>query len=357
MLQYVLTGLAGIVLGIVAMRVWQARETAPAAAPEPATDLPAVAASPAPAGNSPRKLLLGAGGLVVLAAAIFAFRSAGPDAQPVAADPLSAAAGSTKALDDVDTMITRLAARLEKEPNDGEGFRMLGWSYVMTGKPDKAIAPYQRALKLLPGNALVHSGYGEAMTGVAGGTVTAQAKAEFDRAVAIDPADPRARHFLALSQAQHGQEREALEKWIVLANSGAADAPWQADVRRQIDTYSKKLGVDVSARLKQPAPTAAAAAPGTLPPPDPAAVQAAGQMSAADRQAMIDGMVDGLAKKLKANPDNPEGWVKLLRSRMVLGQPEQAGNELKAARKALNGNPAGLQLIDAVAKEIKVPGA
>jgi cytochrome c-type biogenesis protein CcmH len=353
MLQYVLTGLAGIVLGIVAMRVWQARE----AAPQAPADQPAEAPSPAPAGTSSRKLLLGAGGLVVLAAAIFAFRSAGPGEQPVAAGPLTAAAGSAKALDDVDTMITRLAARLEKEPNDGEGFRMLGWSYVMTGKPDKAIAPYQRALKLLPGNALVHSGYGEAMTGVAGGKVTPEAKAEFDRAVAIDPADPRARHFLALWQAQHGQEREALDKWIALANSGPSDLPWQADVRRQIDTYSKKLGVDVAARLKQAAAPASAAAPGTLPPPDPAAVAAANQMSATDRQAMIDGMVDGLARKLKANPDNPEGWVKLLRSRMVLGQPEQASSELKAARKALSANPSGLQLVDAVAREIKVPGA
>jgi len=363
MMPYLLTGLAGIALGIVAMRVWQARgptEIAVGADTDAAApDAPPQAST---SGIGANKLLLGTGALVAIALAIFALRPGDQGGSEAATKPLPTlpGSGSQQALDDVDTMINRLAARLEKEPNNGEGFRMLGWSYVMTGKPDKAIAPYQQALKLLPQNALVHSGYGEALTGVSGGKVTPEAKAEFERAVALDPTEPRARYFLALWQAQNGGEREALDKWVVLANSGPADAPWQADVRRQIDQVAKRLGIDVSGKLKQAAPVAAAsAAPGgaVLPPPDPAAVQAASQMSPADRQAMIDGMVNGLARKLKANPANPEGWVKLLRSRMVLGQPDVAATELKDARKALGSDPAGLRLVNEVAREIKVPGA
>lgn len=83
-------------------------------------------------------------------------------------------------------MISRLAERLEKNPDDGEGFRMLGWSYVMTGKPDQAIAPYKQALRLLPGNALVLSGYGEALVGAAGGKVTAEAKGMFEQTLKLD---------------------------------------------------------------------------------------------------------------------------------------------------------------------------
>lgn len=358
MMPYLLTGLAGIALGIVAMRVWQARNPAEAVGGAE-TEAPASDAAPKASAIGANKLLIGTGAMVAVALAIFALRPDDEVGTGAATMPLPSVpgGGSQQALDDVDTMINRLAARLEKEPDNGEGFRMLGWSYVMTGKPDKAIAPYQRALKLLPQSALVHSGYGEALTGVGGGKVTPEAKAAFERAVALDPAEPRARYFLALWQAQNGGEREALDKWIVLANSGPADAPWQADVRRQIDQVSKRLGIDVSGKLKQAVPASTAAGAAVLPPPDPAVVQAASQMAPADRQAMIDGMVNGLARKLKANPANPEGWVKLLRSRMVLGQPDVAATELKDARKALGSDPGGLKLVNDVAREIKVPGA
>ncbi|MDE2596054.1 MAG: hypothetical protein KGL44_04155 [Sphingomonadales bacterium] len=354
MLQYLLTGLAGIALGIVAMRVWQAREPGEAAPQPDSVEGAAPETTPSSAPGIQRKLLIGAGGLVAVAVAVLALRS--PDA-PAASDapaPMPRGAASGKALDDVDTMINRLAARLEKEPNDGEGFRMLGWSYLMTNRPELAIAPFKRALTLLPNAALVHSGYGEALAGVAKGAVTPEAKAEFDRAVALDPKDPRALYFLALWQAQHGQQKEALEKWIALANSGPADAPWQSDLRRQITDVSGKLGVDVSARLTGPASATA----GVSAPPIPAgAMQAASALPASDRQAMVDQMVNGLADKLKANPADVDRWVLLLRSRMVLHQGEQAHGDLVTARKALSSDTAGLAKVNAAARELGIPGA
>ncbi len=262
--------------------------------------------------------------------------------------------GASKAIDDVDTMIARLAKRLENEPGDGEGFRMLGWSYLMTGHLEKAIEPYKRALALLPGKANVQAGYGEALVGSNGKKVTPEAKAAFDKAIALDPAEPRATYFLALWQAQNGNASAALDSWIKLANGAAPDAPWLADVQARIRETSAKLGVDVSARLKS-APSSAA--DGTAPTIDGAAVQAANQMPTGDRQKMIDGMVEGLAAKLRSNPSDAEGWVRLLRSRMVLNQADQAGKELELARKALVGDAAKLRMLEAGAKEHGVPGA
>ncbi|MDE2621383.1 MAG: tetratricopeptide repeat protein [Sphingomonadales bacterium] len=366
MLQYILTGLAGIVLGVVAMRVWQAREPAPADAPdqpgspEETRGATSAGAAPAPAGPplrlTSRHLLLGAGALAAAAVAVIALRGEEPPAENALGAAMPAIPGQ-KSLDDVDTAIGNLARRLEKNPADGEGWRMLGWSYAMTGKPERAIEPYQRALALLPKSAQVRSGYGEALVGMAKGTVTPEAKARFGEAVALDPAEPRARYFLALWQSQNGQPREALDKWIALANSGPADAPWQADVRRQITEVSGKLGIDVSARLKSAAP-AAAAVSGAMPPAlDPGTVQAAGAMPEVQRQAMVDGMVSGLADKLKANPADPDRWVLLLRSRMVLKQGDQARQDLAAARQALARDAAGLARVNAAAREFQVPGA
>lgn len=353
MLQYVLTGLAGVALGVAAMRIWQSRDVPFSQAAEDARNSASDKASGQALGSS-RKLLIGSSVVVAVAIAILIFR--GDPFEADSPDDLSINAPNSKAaqLDDVQTMISRLAERLEKNPGDGEGFRMLGWSYVMTGKPDLAANAYEKAVRLLPDSALVVSGYGEALVGVSGGKVTGEAKSLFDKALKLDPAEPRSRHFEALWLAQHGQEKQALEKWIALANSGPTDASWQADVQGRINETAQKLGINVAGRIKLPQSDAAA---GSIPPVEPAATQSANDMPAPERQAMIDGMVNGLAAKLKKNPNDPEGWSKLVRSRMVLGQSDHAARDLAAARAALARNSAGLAQVNAVAREVGVPGS
>lgn len=358
MLHYILTALAGIVIGVALMRLWQPGRAEVTPAPDEAdTPKPAGAAKGAKR-PSTRTLLIGAGGIAGIALVLLLVRA--PSASPPADASFAASAtpAAAESLDDVDTMISRLADRMAKNPNDGAGFRMLGWSYVMTGHPDRAIEPYKKALALLPKDASVHAGYGEALTGVAKGQVTGEAKAQFEAALSIDPTEPRSRYFMGLWQAQNGQERQALDRWVALANSGPADAPWQADVRRHIDETAKKLGVDVSARLKQASPAATPPVSGAEPPPlPPSTMQAASALPAEDRQRMIDGMVEGLAAKLKANPRDADGWVRLLRSRMVLGQRDQATRDLATARKALAGHAADLSKINAAAVEYGITGA
>ena len=346
MLQYVLTGLAGLALGIVIMRVWQARESATAAPGETKPAASATAATPA----RTRNLLYAAAALVVIAVGYIALRPASDETAPAAR---LGAASKADGLADVDTMISRLAERLKANPEDGEGFRMLGWSYVMTGRPEQAIEPYKRALELLPKNATVQAGYGEALVGVAGGTVTDEAKAAFDRARALDPKEPRSRYFLAMWLAQHGKKQEALDQWIALANDGPADAQWQSDLHGQIVKTSAELGIDVSGKLKNPAPSAA---PGSPPQVTKANIDAANSLPAGQQQAMINDMVEGLADKLKSNPGDADGWVRLLRSRMVLKQSDQAGKDLAIARKALAGDAAGLKKVNDAASQYGVPG-
>jgi cytochrome c-type biogenesis protein CcmH len=71
-------------------------------------------------------------------------------------------AGSPEAspgvLPDVDTMIAKLVARLEKQPNDVNGWKMLGWSYLNMNRPAEAAKAYETALKLEPGNAEIKKG-------------------------------------------------------------------------------------------------------------------------------------------------------------------------------------------------------
>lgn len=276
MLQYLLTGLAGVALGIAAMRVMQSRDALSLQGHDETSENTFQEASDRAPGKS-RKLLIGASALLAIAIAVLIFRDHASRPSLPSGPSSSVPDGKSAQLDDVNTMISRLAERLEKNPDDGEGFRMLGWSYVMTGKPDQAIAPYKQALRLLPGNALVLSGYGEALVGAAGGKVTTEAKGLFEQTLKLDPTEPRARHFEALWLSQNGKEKQALEKWIALVNSAPSDASWQADVMRRINDTAQKLGITVDGRIR---PLSAGRASGSLPGVAPAAIQSANEMPA-----------------------------------------------------------------------------
>lgn len=103
-------------------------------------------------------------------------------------------------------------------------------------------------------------------------------------------------------------------------------------------------GLGIYALIGRPELTAPNALTAYAPPrapsgPSAADVQAAQQMSAEDRAAMIVSMVDGLAEKLKDNPDNPAGWARLLRARTVLGQEEQRAKDIETVKTIFADRP------------------
>jgi cytochrome c-type biogenesis protein CcmH len=367
MFPMILTGLAGLALGVVIMRMLQT-SSAPSIDPTvgaESTETDALTraeteeAAPSIAKAKPNATKLayaGAGVLGLAAIATFALKS--PDQKTANQNTTAAAttgdggtAPGDKALDDVDTSINNLAKKLESDPNNGEGFRFLGWSYLNTGKAAEAKAAYLKAVALLPKRADAHAGLGESMVILASDKVGADAKAEFDTALRLDPKEPRARYFLGLYQSQNGEERQALETWIALSNASSADMPWQADLQARIKALATKLGVDAASRLKVPV-AASVATPAVSPGPDAATVAAASALPPAQQDSMINGMVDGLAAKLKANPNDLEGWGKLIRSRMVLKDEAKAKADLASARKAFASDPVKSSMLDGLAKDL-----
>jgi len=261
---------------------------------------------------------------------------------------------------DVAGMIAQLEAKLKQAPNDPQGWSMLGWSYFQTGRFAEAASAYGQAAALEPTNSEHLSAQGESLVRAADSQVTPAAQAAFRKALAIDAGDPRARYFLAVAKDQSGDHKGAMDDWIALLRAAPADAPWAAEVRAFVEKTARERGEDISSRLPPAPPAQAAGGPEAAPAmgapgPDAAQVAAAGQMSDAQRQTMIAGMVEGLAAKLKANPNDPEGWVRLIRARMVLGQTDQAAAAYHDARKALG--PADQAQLQQVAKGLGVPGA
>lgn len=301
--------------------------------------------------------------------------SAGPsDAGPAAAPPAQEAA----AQGEVAQLVAGLEQKMQSTPDDPEGWRMLGWSYFQTARYADAAKAYERAIALKPDGEGYQSAYGEALVQQAGGQVTPAAAAAFEKAAAQDGADARARYFLAVRKAESGDRKGAVEDMLRLLADSPADAPWLSQLRGVIQQTAQAANIDIAARLAAtkpvgnaavpglppqiaaaaaanaaaPAPAPASTPAGVMPSPSRDQVQAAQAMSPANRQAMIRGMVDGLAQKLKANPKDEAGWLRLMRARQVLGDAAAAKTARDQALAAFAGDAAAQGRIRAAGAEM-----
>jgi cytochrome c-type biogenesis protein CcmH len=253
--------------------------------------------------------------------------------------PVPTAPGAEASADPRAT-IAKLEAELKAKPDDVAKWRELGALFFQSDRPGEAATAFRRATALDPAKAIHWSELGEALVAATPSPpFPADARAAFEKARAIEPKDPRARYFLAMARDMGGDHRGAIDDWITLLKDTPAGAPWEDTVRRTVEAVGKKNSIDVAPRL-------AALRPAN---PDAAQVAAAQDMSPQDQQAMIAGMVDRLAARLKAQPNDIEGWQMLMRSRVQLKQPDAARAALRDAKAA---NPGSTAALDATAKEL-----
>jgi len=153
-------------------------------------------------------------------------------------------------------------------------------------------------------------------------------------AVAQNADDPKASYFLGLAAEQDGRAADAASIWRGMLARAPADAPW------------RPLFQSALARVGGPAPPALSN--------DTMAV--AKDMSEDDRGAMIRGMVDRLATRLKQNGDDVEGWLRLVRAYMVMGERDKAANALVDAREAVANDAERLRQLNEGAKNLGLDG-
>lgn len=258
----------------------------------------------------------------------FAKTGAGETPQAVA-DPADGAAENTNAT--LGAALETLRKRVEDNPEDAEAWRFLGWVLFRAERFDESADAYAKTLALQPGSAPVMAAQAEAMTLAAHGQVTEAALAVFEAALAIDAKEPRARYYLALSRRQQGDVEGALTQWIALLADAPPDAAWAPGLRASLIEIAKTAGQDLRDRLPKGSVVTPTAPDKPALGPTAGAVAAAAALSPQARQAMIEGMVSRLAAKLRDNPEDPEGWIRLMRSQRVLGQHEAARESLAKA--------------------------
>jgi cytochrome c-type biogenesis protein CcmH len=251
-------------------------------------------------------------------------------------EPLAARLKEVHQNDSIAKMISQVEAHLEQNPNDVRGWQVIAPVYMRLGRFDSAVAAQRKLLSLQGENADRDADLGEALTAAANGVVTDEAKDAFQRAAKLDPGQIKAQFFLGMAAQQDGDKKQAAAIWSALLAKAPADAPWTDTVRDAL----REVGAAPSA--------VASASPG----PDAAQMAAAAQMSDADRNEMIRGMVARLADKLKQDGSDVDGWQRLLRAYVVLGDRGKAHAAALDAKKALASDPGKLHEIEDVIKTL-----
>jgi cytochrome c-type biogenesis protein CcmH len=251
--------------------------------------------------------------------------------------PLAARVQEAPATRSLESMVAQVEAHLERNPDDGRGWEVLAPVYMRAGRFEEAVRARRNALRLLGASAPREADLGEAMVAAADGMVTAEAKTAFERALSLDKADVKARYYTGLAAEQDGRPQEAVRLWRELLASAPADAPYRPLIQSSL------------ARL---APTAG----GTEAGPSAEDMAAAGQLTPEQRGEMIRGMVARLSERLKADGADLEGWQRLLRAYVVLGDPEKARAALADARKALGADAEKRKKLDEFARGLGLEG-
>jgi cytochrome c-type biogenesis protein CcmH len=210
--------------------------------------------------------------------------------------------------------------------------------YLRLGRAEDAVKARRNALRLGGETAQRQADLGESLVVAANGIVTAEAKQAFDRAVVLEPSDPKSQFYLGLAAQQDGDTTKAAAIWQSQLKDAPADAPWAPAVRQALASLGKE------------APIAGNAAPSADD------IAAANQMSETQRGEMIRGMVGRLADRLKQDGSDVEGWLRLVRAYMVLGEREKANAAAADARRALASDPGKVRRIDDLAKGLGLNG-
>lgn len=225
---------------------------------------------------------------------------------------------------EADRLLGQVLARIAELPPESEEARR-GWVLVAQVERRRgnyaASAEAARRALAIRFDPVLATDLVETLALAADGRITPEGRRWLERARLAAPDDLRARYYLALADLQGGDAAAALEGFRAVERAAPADAEWLPMVRERIAEAETRLRV--------------AAAPG----PTADQMAAAQALPPAERAAMIEGMVQRLAERMRETPDDAEGWLRLARAYRVLGRAAEAREALRRAAELRPDDP------------------
>ncbi len=288
--------------------------------------------------------------------------------------PLEARLKKSPVENKVASLIARAEQRLEKHPNDARGWEIMAPIYLRNKMFAKAKTAYENTIRLQEPNADRLSGLAEAMILGNGGIVSDDVLPILRQAIKMDGNLPKPRFWIGLFYEQTGQLGKADSTYAVLLKETYEGLPWRPTVEARLNGVRKKLGLPLvkiagiktvqkpdiplgNALASKGANTGRVAGGPAMPGPSAADVRQAGQMSASDRKAMINAMVQRLADRLNSQGGDANSWLRLVNAYMVQGDKAKALAAVQAGKKNLSADKNGLASLAALERRISGGGA
>lgn len=204
----------------------------------------------------------------------------------------------------IEQLVACAERQLAQNPDDRRGWEILAPIYLRTMRYDDAVEAWRNVLRLGGPNPARYANFGEALVYANEGMITAEARKSFDEALRLEPGFSKARFFLAMAKAQEGQSEAATADWQEMVAKQPESDPWRNAAQRMLNEAAQ-----------------------------------AGDEGRPDA-AQIEQMVAGLDQRLRENPNDAEGWKRLVRSYVVLGKSDKARDALTRAVSALGAESA-----------------
>jgi cytochrome c-type biogenesis protein CcmH len=222
-------------------------------------------------------------------------------------------------------LVAVLQQVVNERPSDPQPLMFLARVQAAMGEEVSAIRNLETTIRLAPQRSDLKTLLGESLVLQAKGEVSPEALQAFQGALAQNPSDPSALYHVGRAMIAKGEVAQGLKIWrSVLAALPSGD------------DRAEGLSAELAEVVKS----------GALPKPSVPEVAVGG----ADQAAFIRSMVNGLAERLKASPDDPAGWARLVRSYGVLGDSEAQAKALAEARRLYKDRPDLLKTIEDSAK-------
>jgi len=145
----------------------------------------------------------------------------------------------------IEEMVEKLATKMKDNPDNAEGWFMLGRSYMSLKKYKEAVDALEKTNQLVPNNPVIMLQYADALTMLRGGQIRGKPFELIKRAVEIKPDDPTGLWLLGMGYEEQGEYQKAISYWNLLLPL-LKDERSTSEVKNLIRQAKSKAGINLS---------------------------------------------------------------------------------------------------------------
>ena len=158
---------------------------------------------------------------------------------PGALDPRQALPSA----DQVEAMVARLAAKLRENPDDADGWKLLGRSYAVMGRYADAVNAYAKAAERSPRDAQLLADFADALAMYRGQKLAGEPERLIQRALEIDPQNLKALALAGTAAYERQDYAKAAELWGRMLPLVPADSEDARMISENVDEARKLAGI------------------------------------------------------------------------------------------------------------------